>query len=524
MTPDQRVGRSQSEPLSEQESLGSHVETYINSFYDWIGLDEGIEVDRHRVIEFVSEVIERQNRIAETLSSSEYNVIVEREKLLRGNCRLGITHCIDGRYAIIYLGGRLVSAWSSKAGLVYFQEFERTDPATGETRISYELTSTRLTESIHKSAEDGRGLLELLLVHNTGLINPEKYDCGAMKELQTANSREYPEGTDLVQANLDLHEKSARAITAIYNERAEQVGRSGLKRVALPAAYDTKTMGIMLGYNSENRFFTTEVIKELANEISPELTRLHGEKTGTPASMNKDFTDPENLLGLETRIHHITSFLLMHAGFVQKIDSFLNAARVPDFESDGETSLGEQLTSDQIQALKFILAKQMAFQYLTGLFDEQDHAFSAHNERFQALSFDGVFPGHHDPGEQSFGASVANTEEAIDHILTQCSLMEKHGQVEPPYTLFLSEACVDPATEGVRSGILERLEKSDRGELRGHFRSLVKDKRISELIRKGKLVIVPVFTVQDTRKIAGLHDSVCSGMLPSDILPQGLVS
>jgi hypothetical protein len=87
------------------------------------------------------------------------------------------------------------------AGLLETEEIERPD---GSTKTI--LKDTRLTVALIDEAKRGP-VLEVLLAH-TDLSNPH-HGCGAMMQAQARNLEKYPEGIDLVLANLEEHKKAA---------------------------------------------------------------------------------------------------------------------------------------------------------------------------------------------------------------------------------------------------------------------------------------------------------------------------
>ena len=151
-----------------------------------------------------------------------------------------------------------------------------------------------------------------------------------------------------------------------------------------------------------------------------------------------------------------------------------------------------ELIEAQRQALKYIMARDTSFQYMTGLYKEADypsHPYSDHEEDYQAVSLDGITMGQYDPEHQVFGSSPASAEEAIDHIKTQCDLMDSIGKAEKPYILFLSKAVPGILAS---NGMLE----NERGILRKTFTRILMDRTLNARIRRGELAIIPVILNQ----------------------------
>lgn len=458
-------------------SLTGCLEDYLTSFYQRVELYSEIPDQAETIVKAVcqrsSEIIERNNEMAKLISSSDYESIVIREKELRGPCALGASICIDGRLPIVHLFGRIVSCWEKKAGEIKIEA----SPLDN----SPQLASGRLTEAIIDRAKKGP-LLEILVAH-TSLSDP-KHGCGAMLARQAKG--EFPADCDLVTENLKIHEQSAEAITDLYNRAAGAYSGEKLVRVAITAVYDTDTMGFVFGYGEENSLVTTDLTSSLVEQNS-ELSELLYKKFGLaykrPGIMKELFTEADLHLDFETMICNIAGVLLEYDDFLIPVNNYFNSAF-------------SDLELEQQQALRFLIARNVAFQYLTGLYKSQehpDHIFAVHGEGYQAVSLDGIILGHSDPEVQVFGASPDTVDEVIGHVLTQCALMDKNAETEKPYILFASTATSRDRNEA----ILER----DRGRDREFYYSLLKDKEIMDKVKKGELVVIPVLIDDRTRAV-----------------------
>lgn len=482
-TPPQFDAELDEKTLSLAPDLGSYLTGFYSRLWSVEELSfrpEAIQVAGSRALE----IIDRNNLIARLISSEDYEEVVAREKILRGPCALGASICIDGRLPILHMFGRVVNCWEKTAGEIQIE------PSPVDS--SPQLSSGRLTEAIIDRVSKGQ-LLEILIAH-TSLKDPA-HGCGAMIARQLQG--EFLPGDDLVLENLKIHKQSAEAITGLYNRAAEAYGGEKLERVAIAAVFDTDTMGFMFGYGEENPLFTTDLsyhLIEKDGELVSSLVKRFGQAYGQPGGLRLLFTEADLYVGIERMLANISSFLLDYEKFRDPVDNYL-ALRLSD------------LTSEQQQALRFVIARNVAFQYLTGLYKEKDkehpdHPFAAHGEGYQAISLEGVSPGQFDPEEQVFGASPDTVEESIDHILTQCTLMDKGKVAEEPYILFVSTATSIGRAEGILAG--ERVEAAlerDRGRNRELWNKILHNQDIMDRVKKGGLLVVPVLIDDRTRQI-----------------------
>lgn len=472
------------EPHVEVPSLEANLESYFNNLYGRMNPDLSQNETFQQEIKSNSlAIIYRNNKVAEILRSPFYKEVIKNDKALKGPCAVNIDICIDGRIPDIHLLGLTGNTWETGAGIIGL----RKSPLDGQ----MELESSRLTEAvIERTEKENPQMLQILTAH-TSLSEHRRlaesdfeelpsHGCGKMKKM-------YADGevtnSDLVAANLEIHERSAQAFTDLYNRAAETNHVEQLKKVAITAVYDTDTMGIMLGYGTDHELFTTDITRGIVADqrINKDLTRIAGEA----GSMKDIFTDVDRIIDLETRVMKTTEYLMND-------DSFNGS-----FEKYSSNYL-QDYTEEQKHALFYTLTRNIAFQRTSGVYAQQDshehsHPFTHHGEGYQSLSMDGAIVGEFDPEVQVFGATVSTHEEAVDHIKIQTGLMESIKATEPPYIIFLSNSISNGATPE----ILERA----RGQLRELFRGVKSDQEIMNWIKEGKLVPVPVLIDSKTREI-----------------------
>lgn len=271
-------------------------------------------------------------------------------------------------------------------------------------------------------------------------------------------------GLDLVQVNLDQFQPAIEAVTDLYNRNA--IADKKLEKVAITAVYDTDTMGFMLGYGQEKQLFTTKITEKLA--------RTFGEyRIDNRDELNKIST----MIDQENRIADLSRVLLGSPNlFLTEVNDYINSQL-------------EDLSAEQQQALRFVLARNVAYQFITGCYTG-DHHYNHHAESYQAISTDGPTVGQFLPGDQVFGASPTKAGEKLEHITTQCSLMDANSEVNPPYVLFLSQS------------VRENEDRNNaRGLVRDMWRLVTHNEELGERIKAGNLIPIPVLINERTREV-----------------------
>jgi len=455
--------------------LGGQLTHYLNSFYEGIELSQeasGILSTNEspkdtlviRALRQGRQIINRNNQVAEYLMSAAFKLVKEREEILQGECSIGVSKCIDGRLPE-HIFAFLTGMSETMAGVL-----------PTETRLDGKkrLKNKTLEQSIARRAQEGP-LLEWMIAHTK---------CGAMKKWQgerAGKANKFKSG-DLIAENFNLFQDSIEAITDTYNSTATANGKTPLERVCVRAVYDVDTMGITVGYGEEQQLSSTALAQQLCGEFED----VH-------AIYADSFTDLDHLKEKETAVIDLVDRLFKNQTFNKTIENALSNLQ----ETAG-------LTAEQQQAFRFFIARFTAFQILTGVHTGKEeshirHPFAEHDEQYMAISVEeglNVTVGQYEPEDQVFGAVVSGKEEAIDHILTEESLMTAHGK-EHPHLLFISNAIDEEAVE------LDSPTKykQARANLARNFWDIVNDPRIAREIQLGRIVPIPVIMGNRSREI-----------------------
>lgn len=443
-----------------QQSYEDALRAYTSSF-----LRRAVNSERFQEIEPIIlnraiEVVKSSEKAATITSSSEFLATVRRLKELRGPCAIGVSECIDGREPPILIPGPIADVTEAKAGII------RVIRSPLDNAI--EIESPRLTEAlIERPSKEAPQILQILTAHSAGEPN-----CAAMIERRQRGLIS-PEINDLIIANLIEHEGSAKAFATHYNRAARGLGKIELPQAAITAVLDMRTDGYHLGYGTADELHTTEVLKTV---LMADRRSLH--EIAEPGII-ENFTDAATLTQQEILKYKVSRFFLTNDVFRGVVDPYIQK-NYP------------LLSNEQKNALQFFLAYNSSFQYITGLYEGGNHKISEHDEQYMSFSTDGVRIGDRDPSIQSFGATVATNEDAVDHIVTKTSLMEHIGK-KPPYIAFVSKACA--------SGATAQTEERARAALRGLLNTVLRCPAIRTHVSNGDLIVIPAILHERTHKI-----------------------
>lgn len=466
----------------ETGGLDSQLSNYLRYFYAGIELSpvslqlfpgtENVKAELERkALNQSLEIAERNNEVANILRSPEYNILLERQRKQKGECAMGVSNCIDGRIPTVHLLGFIAGVSETMAGVL------QTVKSKLDKRIR--LKSQTLDQSISgRPSQDYSDLLEIFLAH---------VHCGAMAKWakERKGGPEEFKSDDLISENLNLFKEGLEAVTRIYNNSAVSVGREPLKKVGIKAVYDPESMGVTFGYGEQNPISTTQ----LAEQLSPEFAEFHGKFAAS-------FTDLGKFIEKETAVTDLIDKLYSNDSFNKAIVSALS-----------ELDELKDLTPDQQNAFRFFVAKFTASQILTGIHVGDvplNHPFTEHSEKYMTITVDdglNVNVGQYDPQEQVFAAVVTDKEDAIDHILTEKSLMDNANKTTRPYILFISSALAEDAPQKTETGRPSGALKQARANLAKNFRDITEDPRIVDLIRSGEIVPIPTIITNRSRQI-----------------------
>ncbi len=449
------------------------LQAYLSTLHQRL-VPEGHPTEIHKTVEAqeakAAQFLQASDTAARFVARPEFQALTAKEKKeLRGRCVIALTICIDGRIVPVLIGSPVFDIAEAKAGLM------STDISGlyGTPRLSSERLAEAIIDRPHK--EDSK-----LVQINTGhldILRRNEITCAAV--LRMIENRELPV-ENAMDVFKDMLLNTGKVMGDIFNRSARENGKKELPTVAATAMYDTRTGGFIFEGPKED-FYTTALTKHLLR--SGEMNRLL--QISQPDVFRHNFTDPATLLSREQAIYDIEKYLLQKSElFKDRVDLFIEA-NMADFDFE------------QAQGLKFMIAHNIAFQYTTGLYHGGEHAISTHNEQYASFSPDGIRVGQFDPSIQSFGATVSNHKDTLEHAKIKIGLMQKLGKAKPPYILFLSKT----QPEGKVSFSSDRNTKA---ELATTLRVLEDDPEIADLIRKGQLAIIPVILEERTGIVKGI--------------------
>lgn len=454
------------------------LEEQLNLYLDHLSKHTSHEVSKKDRLR-IWNIIERNNQVAKILSSPGYRKIVKRKRELSKGVSLGYVFCIDGRIPAIFLGGRFARHFEIPAAEI----------TTMKRKSDNELIpdSSDLNEALRRISIMRDDLLEIVFAH-TSLSNPH-HGCGAMlakRKMGLTDSK-----LSLEEANLKIiKQRSIPAITNMYNEFRVQLGLEPLKVIGIPAVYDTDTFGIVLNFDLKDKSFSTT---DIANKYKDQLDEYFIKNNLVFGSFREKFTDLKYLVAFSQNVLLIAEAIV--AGKVAKellneVEQYLN-------------EFFEGLTDNQRQALKFLLIRNIALQYLTGASVKRktiEHAFVEHKESYMAVAMRGATIGKFDPQNQGFASTPSSPNQAIENINTMISIMGP-GKQNKPYILFVCNS-VNRRDLKENNQVLQRIMGSNAGLLR----DIIEDKVLGEMIEKEEIIPVPVLIEEDAREVLKIID------------------
>jgi len=460
----------------QKSPFADRLHSYMKNFAQQIGIKETPLGQQEKALR----IIDRNNRIAGIIESEQYRSIVKEEMQLRGDAKLGYVYCIDGRIPTIFLAGRFANAWEEPAGLI-----GRHKGVDGK----YTPLSTLLNEALNEVAGEDRDLLEIFFAHTGSIEKPN--GCGYMNQLQ--QDGEIPLEADLTAENIRrFDELHIPALTEFYNRARKHKGKEPLKRVGISAVYETEKMGIVLNYGDPKTQMSTS---EVVNKNREELESAFGNEIGKFGVMKNSFTNPDNFITFSTNILKLTKHILNGGKLIEIVDQNLSANY-------------SELTASQKQTLRFVLARTMAMQYITGLSEVPDsgaaHQFAHHEEDYLSISLAGKTVGRFDTEEQVFASTPSDTPSAIKHIDLKLNIMDSHGG-KRPQVLFVSnpvkKADWDKHKQKESEAIMRNIALNA-----SLFRTIVSNDKFTQRIQEGNLIVIPVLINQNTGEILDVLD------------------
>lgn len=449
------------------------LRNYLSSFHARIIVPNSPHSDEHESLERLEKkaaiYLQSSDNAARYVSNPQYQSAARRQKADRGSCAIGMSMCIDGRMVPILLAGPVIDVAEAKAGLIV-----TTDSPLDGTK---EIASARITEAIiDRPLKENSQLLQIIPYH--GDTSREAIDCAAINQLIAKGI--LPENQS-IESFRQLLEKSGEAIGMHYNNSAKRSGKDVLNNISLTAFYDTRTAGFRFGEGEES-LFTTDLTRKVLKSDDYSFLR----NVVQADSQRQTFIKPETLVAREGMISDLFKLLTRkNSVFSTTVDNFVET-HLPD----------DKFTPEQQKAFKFFVARNVAFQYITGLYHGGEHPLSSHNEQYISFSPDGARVGQSDPEIQSFGATVSNHLDTLDHLKTKVELLDRIGKSKPPHIAFLSKAQPDNSSYST--------DRNTRAELRSTMQVIYQDQDLLQRIKAGELVIVPVVLQEKTGAVKSI--------------------
>ncbi|GAB4219580.1 MAG: hypothetical protein Fur009_6400 [Candidatus Microgenomates bacterium] len=458
-----RQEKSINPQLSHQERYKRYLKSIFkpsleNFFSNLKNKDSFLPDVKEKDYERIMEIVYRNNLMAHILESREFAQILKEEKELKGDAKVGVVMCIDGRISILHQFGRTVNTKEVPGSLL-------------NTSSNNNLEDTRFIQTLEQLANEDRELLQIITAHTS--LKHQDHKCGAITK--AVNKGVFTGGID--QVAYEQAKKRASAIEEKYNEILRNKGKKPQEIVAIAAMINTDDMGLFLNFSEQNQLSTTDIVRQHLHDIKSNTNIEFG-------AMKDNFSNPLYFLNYFRNILEITKYLLNKNIFDQYInDNF------------------SELSDSQKQSLKFILSRTAANQYLTGLASDEEfhHSFAEHDEDYLVVSPHGKPFGRFDL-RQSFGSVPSSRGDALEYIKIKLGIMDSNQDKEPRI-LFLSTP-INPQIINISPDYLRGLENA----AIVYFQQLMKDKELKEKIKNGELVVVPMLVDENNGRVLEIRD------------------
>ncbi len=444
-----------------------------------IGIPIPEKIDQKRVLSFV----EDNDLMADILSQNKQMLtVIDKEKGLKGECKLGVVICIDGRISILHQFGRAANTWEVAGSQIEIVEKQ------GKQYISSRRLIGALEDTAEEAVKENRDLLEIVTAHTS-----KKSKCGKI-------GRDIKQG--LFEGEVDdvaLKEAGIRreAIENSYNAILENKGKKGLDQVAITAMIDTDTMGFILNYGKKGaeELSTTKLLMEegLKDSIEQQMGSESG--VGNFGSMRDSFTNINSFVEYSEKVAKLTEHLL-GTGVNTTTNNIMK--NVNDYIDKNFA----KLTDSQKKALRFTIARSIANQYVTGLADGQsEHPYSKHQEEFLTVSPIKPF-GRFNITSPSFGSTPTDREDVLEQTKIKLSIIDHHRENNKPDILFVSNP-IDKGVWDIHKGSTYRAAIDSNIVYYNH---LLKDPEIRRRVNEGRLILVPVLVDDQDGRVLEIMD------------------
>lgn len=427
-------------------------------------------------VERAETYLARHEFVISRYESPKFNFLTEKAKSFFPGTRGAKIACIDGRESRGLQDGKAFSRWTVAGGI----------PTLLKRQGKKHLASGRLRSSILSIAESGEELLEFMKIHSSSSA-PIEHGCAAIKRIITLkNNGKLPPNPDIIKTGLELLKEREIVINELFTFGRKEFDLPVLKKVTVLGVADTDSLGLTIMGNEEEKILSTA---EMAKMLFPQLQNILKEQKGKEYSeigvFSNTFTNPELIEVFEEMNCNIVEILLTYKPFKDRVQQYINSSNLI------------KLTEKQIQCFLYLVARNLANQYLLGFYRSDkhpDHALANHEELYASISLDGIHVGQLDPGVQVLKSSPATMESAVEEVLIQYSVLQANNP-EKPHIIFISTAVPNSNSQfnkdllGYRSTNYTFLSY------------LLNQPQISELAYKKQVLFIPVLLNESTREI-----------------------
>ncbi|HRN70288.1 MAG TPA: hypothetical protein PLS49_03810 [Candidatus Woesebacteria bacterium] len=427
-------------------------------------------------VERVESYLARHEFVISKYESPKFNFLTEKAKSLFPGVRGAKIACIDGRESRGIQDGKAFSRWTVAGGI----------PTLLQRHGKKHLACGRLRSSILSIAESGDELLEFMKMHSSSSA-PLEHGCAAIKRIITKkNDGTLPPHPDLVKTGLELLKKIEVVINELFALGRKEFDLPILKKVTVLGVADTDTLGLIFMGNDEKQILSTsEMAKSLFPAFQQKLTEEKGNIYGEIGLFGSNFTNPELIETFEEMNCNIAETLIDYKPFITQVEQYIKNSNLV------------KLTEKQIRCFFYMVARNLANQYLLGFYRTQghpNHALSAHEELYGSVSLDGIHIGQIDPGVQVLKSSPATMESSVEEVIIQHAVLHANNP-EKPHVIFVTTAV--PSINAKESKDLLVYRSTNYTFLS----YLLNQPQLLELAHKKHILFVPVLLNESTREI-----------------------
>lgn len=472
-------------PTESTPKFRKQVSTYLTHYSDavtsWLK-SKDMEIpdkfpDKPEEIEKVTadiiDIIDRNNAINELLNSERYQKIRERERKLKGDCLVSAVACVDERIPRVYFG-REVSVWKVPAGEVITERRNRDN-----LRIP---RSPTLKRGIRMAANSDREFLELMFFHDSscsamGLIMDNLENHGSLNYREKYRISQRSNNEDANAMLLD--QTSVEAILNYYNIQRELAGKPRAASVGFTAGIEVKTKSVIYRNYKDNAIEDELHSGKLTTKHADLIRKLSQKQAG---KAKDNYNDPQKLIDLYEVIVDIS-------------ESIINSDNELKDEVDSYISKNHpQLSEAQRQAARWMIIRQSAFQYLSGLNEAKEEV--PHNFAPIDISMRGECLGEFDT-EPHFWCASADGQKAIE----QTDLQLRVGASAPDYD---NSPTISFVCSSANTFDAVEMNKSYGRALENNellFVDIAKNPTLQDHILNGRLVLIPIIVDDETRMV-----------------------